>query len=138
VNSVGQYLRKNPGSLLILDPEEKTSQPLLEISDETVPERIKPGKIIKATVTIKNLSVHQWVSTSYRISMIHANSTPPFFQSKIQRDHLFSPNSESVYYFRFGSPEQEMDHIVNLFISSPSGLPISKKIEKKIIVTSNP
>jgi len=138
VNSVSQYLRKNPGSLLILDPEEKTSQPLLEISDETVPELIKPGKNVKATVTIKNLSVYQWVSTSYRIFMMHAGSTIPFFQSEIQHDHLFSPNSESVYHFRFVSPEQELDHIVHLFISSPSGIPISKKIEKKIIVTSNP
>jgi hypothetical protein len=137
VNSVGQYLRKNPGSLLILEPEEKTSQPLLEISHETVPELIKPGKSVKATVTIKNLSVYQWVSTSYRISAIHADSTLPFFQSKIQRDHLFSPNSESVYHFRFVSPKQEKDHIVHLFISSPLGMPISKKREKKITITSN-
>jgi hypothetical protein len=138
VNSVSQYLRKNPGSLLILDPEEKTSQPLLEISNDTVPELNKGGKNVKATVTIKNLSVDQWVSTSYRISMMNAGSTIPFFQSEIQRDHLFSPNSESVYHFRFVSPEQERDHIVHLFISSPSGIPISKKIEKKIIITSNP
>ena len=137
VNSVNQYLRQNPGSLLILDPEEKTSQPLLEITDETVPELLKPGKSVKATVTIKNLSDHQWVSTSYLISAIHADSTFPFFQSEIQRDHLFSPNSESVYHFRFVSPKQEKDHIVHLFISSPLGMPISKKREKKITITSN-
>ncbi len=138
VKSVNRYLVENPGSLLILDSDEKTRQPLLEITDDTVPGFLKPGQWVKATVTIKNLSEHQWISTSYLISLMYAGSTHPFFQSKIQRDHLFSPNSESVYHFRFVLPKQDTDHIVQFFLSSPSGVPLSTKREKKIIVSSKP
>lgn len=138
VKSVNHYLVENPGSLLILDPNEKTRQPLLEITHDTVPGFLKPGQWVQATVTIKNLSEHQWISTSYLISLMHAGSTRPFFQSRIHRDHLFSPNSESVYHFRFVSPKEDKDYIIQIFISSQSGMPISTKREKKIIVTSNP
>jgi glycosyltransferase involved in cell wall biosynthesis len=138
VNSVNRYLHQNPGCLLVLDPVGKTDEPLLKITDETLPGLLTPGQRVKASVSIKNISDHQWISASFCISVRHAGSDLPFFRSEEHQDSLFFPNAESVYHFSMVAPQEEKEYIVHLFISSPRGIPVSNTIEKKILVTSNP
>jgi glycosyltransferase involved in cell wall biosynthesis len=136
--TVHQFILKNPDCLLTLDSGVNPDPPLLEIISETVPEFIKPGRMTRAEVTIKNISHTRWISAEFRISLYCAETNKPLFPSEMPRKLLLSPHAESVFRFRFVLPELEKDPIIHLFLSSPLGVPISNKIEKKIIVTSNP
>lgn len=138
VKSVHQFLMNNPGCLLTLNPDENPDPPLLEITNETVPEFCKPGQRVKATVTIKNISNNRWISTEFPISLLCTDANNPLFRAEIPKKLLIPPGLESVFKFRFVLPKKEKDHIVYLFLSSPQGMPISNKIGKKIIVTSDP
>jgi len=135
--TVHQYLRNNPGYLLILNSDENPHSLLLEITNETVPEFVKPGQRIRAAVTIKNNSNVYWVSTEFFLSLFSAETNTPIFQSDKPQKLLISPNSESVFEFLLIIPEKENVYTAHLFLSSPSKIPISKKIGKKIIVTSD-
>jgi glycosyltransferase involved in cell wall biosynthesis len=138
VHSVQQSLMNDPGCLLILNSNGNPDPSLLEITNETVPEFLKPGQRIKAAVTIKNISNNRWISTEFPISLLCTEANNPLFRAEISPKLLIPPGLESVFEFRFVSPKEEKDHIVHLFLSSHQGMPISNKIEKKIIVTSNP
>jgi glycosyltransferase involved in cell wall biosynthesis len=138
VKSVRQLLMNNPGCLLILNSDEQPNPPLLEITNETMPEFVKPGQRVTAAVTIKNLSNNRWISTEFPISLLCVEADNPLFRAEISQKLLLPPGLESDFKFRFVLPKQEKDHIVYLFLSSPQGVPISNKVRKKIIITSNP
>jgi glycosyltransferase involved in cell wall biosynthesis len=136
--TVNRFLLNNPGSLLILNSDENPDPSLMEIINETVPEFGKPGQQIQAAVTIKNISNTRWISTEFLIMLLSTETNKPLFQSEAPQKIFLPPRLESVYRFHFVLPEQENDPLVHLFLSSPGGIPISNKIEKKIIITSNP
>jgi len=103
-----------------------------------VPEFVKPGQRIRAAVTIKNISNTRWILTEFLVSLGCTETNKTLFQSEIPQKIFLPPCSESVYRFHFVLPEPENDPVVHLFLSSLRGMPISNKIERKIIITANP
>jgi glycosyltransferase involved in cell wall biosynthesis len=135
--TVRHYLLNNPDYLLFLNSDENLISSLLEITNETVPEFVKPGQRILATVTIKNIGKRYWISTEFFLSLFSAETNTPIFHSDKPQKLLLSPNSESVFEFRFVIPKKENEYKAHLFLLSPLKRPISNKIGKKIIVTSD-
>jgi glycosyltransferase involved in cell wall biosynthesis len=135
--SVHQFLLDNPDCLLILNSDENPNPHLLEITNETLPEFVKPGQKIQVAITVKNNSNIYWISTEFFLSLFSAETNTPIFQSDKTQKLLISPNSESVFEFLLIIPEKEKVYTAHLFLSSLSKIPISKKIGKKIIVTSD-
>lgn len=133
---VQRYLRNNPGCLVSPGDGTNPGSSLLEISAETVPEYLHPGRSTDATVTVKNTSHSRWVSMEFLIELSGGSAEPPLFRSAQPLPLLLAPGSESVYSFRFVVPEQHTSLPVSITLVSPAGRPVSAPSGKKMLVVS--
>lgn len=133
---VQRYLRNNPGCLVTPNPGTNPGPPLIEISGDTVPEYLRPGRSTDATVTVKNTSPSHWVSMEFLIELSDGRGEPLVFRSAQPLPLLLAPGAESVYSFRFMVPAQHTSLPVIITLVSPAGRPVSAPTGKKILVVS--
>jgi len=134
--TVEKSLAKHPESLLTLSPGTDSKSPLLEITDDTIPPVFKPGQKKKTSITIKNQRPDLWLSAEFLIVLQNIEEHFTFYKTQKLQNMIFFPGTESVYALTIKAPTEERDYIVQVYLMTPEGIPLSGKREKIIRVSS--
>jgi len=133
---VRKYMEEHPECVRILDPVSECNSCFLEITDDTIPAVMKPGERKRISVTIKNPSPHLWISADLLISLGNNDEQITFCKTRKPVTMFFFPDTESVYDFIIRAPFKERDYIVQKYLMTREGIPLSRKVGKTIMVSS--
>ena len=136
VKKVKKYLADRPDCLLTVDPDAHNYSPVLEITNDTIPPVLKPGRNLKSSITIKNLSRDRWISAEFLVTLGNDDGHTIFYQTPKPQNMIFFPGTEMVYNFSIKAPLKEQEYRIQLFLATPHGAPLSGKREKSITVSS--
>jgi glycosyltransferase involved in cell wall biosynthesis len=133
---VRKYLTNHPEGLHIVDPVTDSTPPRLEITDDSIPPVFKPGQRKKSSITIKNPRPDLWLSAEFLIIIQNNEEHITFYKTQKLQNTIFFPGAELAYDLTIKSPLDERDYIVQVYLMTPEGIPLSNKREKIIRVSS--
>lgn len=136
VKQVRRYLANHPECLLTLHHGTDSTSPLLEITADTISPLFKPGQKKKSSITIKNPRHDLWLSAEFLITLQNNEEQMTFYRTRKLQNMIFFPVTESVYEFTLKAPLEERDYTMQVYLMTPEGIPLSKKREKIIRVSS--
>jgi hypothetical protein len=136
VKQVRKYIANHPECFLTLNPGTDSKSPLLEITADSIPPVFKPGQKKKSSITIKNPKPDLWLSAEYLIILQNNEEHITFYRTQKLQNMIFFPGTESVFDLTIKAPLEERDYTMQVYLMTPEGIPLSKKREKIIRVSS--
>jgi len=134
--AVEKYLADRPDCLLTIDPDANNLIPVLEITNDTIPSVLKPGRTVPSSITIKNPHPDRFVSAGFLVTLEYEADSTIFYQTPKPQEMIFFPMTEMVYNFPLASPQKEQKTGIRLFIATPHGARLSGTRDKQITIAS--